>query len=309
MLELPKIGFNRSVDQINVDRIKLADWLEASVVFGDGDVSRAAIADVLAEEGVAGDQDIGNAVADEGIAQLALRLSRAPSITTFEVVGTDIEKRVDWREHVGSSFVLLLSLSPLYPQWALANRDYITQGLLFERFCEVVCSRLFSGWDVCRTGWTPNGQADIPTIVQYLSTRLFTSGHADPATWAGQHANDAGLDLLCYRPFGDDRQGLPYYTLQCASGVGWTGKLHQPCTKEWMKLLDAAFEPTRGLLIPFEVESDEIKRRSLRIGGPLLDRTRLLGAAGNTNAWLPDALVADLLAWLEPRVQSLPFAA
>lgn len=309
MLEIPSVGFNRSVDQINVNRVALADWLEASVVFGEEALTRAEVVDTLSETGVVVNQEVGHAVVDEGLSRLAARLASAPTMSTYSLQAGSIEKGRDWADDVGCSFLLFLSLLPLYPRWARDRADYPNQGWLFERVCEAACIRLFDGWEVVRMGWTPAGPVDVPTIVESLSGRLGTTGHPDPGIWAGRSANDAGLDLLCYKPMGDERGALPYYALQCASGAGWTDKLHEPCPATWMKVLDAAFAPSKGLLIPFEVEREEMQQRCLRIGGPLIDRTRILLVGTGSNDWLPAPLVADLQAWLTPRVQSLPFAA
>ncbi len=36
--------------------------------------------------------------------------------------------------------------------------------------------------------------------------------------WIGHNDKDGGLDLVCYRDFMDEREGMPMYFLQCASG-------------------------------------------------------------------------------------------
>ena len=43
MLSIPSVGFNRSVNKNNIAFDLLGDWIEASVMFGDDDVSKTDI--------------------------------------------------------------------------------------------------------------------------------------------------------------------------------------------------------------------------------------------------------------------------
>ena len=47
MLSLPSQGLARSVTRHNVDRDVLIDWLEGSVLFLDGEVSKSDVVDTL----------------------------------------------------------------------------------------------------------------------------------------------------------------------------------------------------------------------------------------------------------------------
>lgn len=308
MLTLPVSGFSRSVNVNNVRRPVLGDWLEASVMFGSENCSKSDAVDILVEEGVTDSQNMAHNIVGEGWSELETRRLHGGPTTTFSLVGDVIVKGTAWTDDLARSFLLLLSLFESYPKWAEAHRDTVGQGVLFERLCAHAFGCIFKDWYVYRAGWSPSGNKDIPGIVTELTAVLGTIGHPNPAQWAGQHANDAGLDLLCFRAFPDARECVPILALQCASGENWTKKLTEPSTNLWQKLLDSAYEPMRGLTIPFVVDRVELARRCAVIEGPLFDRNRLLSVGTGTNAWLEPGLAADIAAWLAPRVATLPFS-
>ena len=179
---------------------------------------------------------------------------------------------------------------------------YKRQRLTYASF-----QQLFGSWTIYRAGWSPSGGKDIPAIVHEISALLGTPGHADPHVWTGRRANDAGLDLLCFRGFPDARDCVPMIAVQCASGANWISKLTEPVPNVWGKILDASFNPTRALAIPFVIDKEELRRRCATIEGPLFDRNRILSASTHDANWVDQALQNDINNWLEPRVANLPF--
>lgn len=307
MLNLPTAGFNRSVNVKNVRRSILGDWLEASVIFGSAGCSKTDAVDVLTEESVTDSQDMARNIVDEGWTEIESRIRNGGATQTLGLGLERLEKLNDWRSDPVRSFMLMLGLFEAYPQWARTYRDPNSQGALFERVTAACCERILLGWQIYRAGWSPAGPKSIPLVVRELSIKLGVSGHPNPVEWAGRAANDAGLDLLCFRSFPDTHECVPYLALQCASGSNWTDKLTEPSVAQWQILLAAAFRPTRALAIPFVVDREELKRRCAVIEGPLFDRHRLLSAGDGSAAWVEPALAHDLEQWLEPRVAALPF--
>lgn len=126
--------------------------------------------------------------------------------------------------------------------------------------------------------------------------------------WTRATANEAGLDLVCARPFEDRRGGRPLFFLQCASGANWRDKLRTPDIRCWSKLIDFSNDPQRGFAVPFSLLKDEFRRSCCSVNGMLLDRHRLLSIpTDKPSGWIPEDLRENLLAWLRPRVEALPF--
>lgn len=316
MLPLPQRGFSQSVNVNNINREALGDWLEASALFGDDQFSMTDVADILVEQGVVStpdyqdeeveddDQDLANRIAMEGWVELRNRLKSSGAARNFQVDNDVVKTTGCWTTDPVRSFLVLLSLNPLYTNWAAACREIGDQGLLFERVSANACERIFEGWHVYRAGWSAEGAKSIPHIVADLSDLLGVRGSTNLEDWVGRSAKDAGLDLLCFRQFPDRQECVPYLAIQCASGHNWTSKLQQPSTNTWQGLLGAMYQPMRGLTIPFVVDDLKRKQSCGQIEGPLFDRNRLLSAGSHIDEWMPD-MADELIDWCRPRIDLL----
>lgn len=316
MLPLPQKGFSQSVNVNNVNREALGDWLEASALFGDDQFSMTDVADILVEQGVVStpdyldeeveddDQDLANRIAMEGWVELRNRLKSSGIARNFQVDDDVVKTTGCWTTDPVRSFLVLLSLNPLYTNWAAACREISDQGLLFERVSANACERIFEGWHVYHAGWSAEGAKSIPQIVDDLSGLLGVRGSTNLTDWVGRSAKDAGLDLLCFRKFPDGQECVPYFAIQCASGNNWTSKLQEPSTSRWQKFLDSAFRPMRGLTIPFVIDDRKMAQSCLEIEGPLFDRNRLLSAGSHIDGWMAD-MADELIDWCRPRIELL----
>ena len=313
MLPLPEKGFNQPVTPMNLNRPIMGDWLEASALFCGAEFSQSDVADILVEQGVIGlgdadptegEQDVANAIAEEGWSEMRSRMDASGGAKTFDVAGDRITTNGDWRDDPVRAFLVLLSLMPLYPKWANACREVGQQGSLFEAVSAKACERIFEGWQVYHAGWSANGPKTVAQIVADLVGLMGVRGNPNLGEWAPKAAKDGGLDILCFRAFPDQRECVPYFAIQCASGANWTTKLHQPATGKWKTWLDSAFEPTRALMIPFVVDRVEMGQRCLEIAGPLFDRNRVLSAGSNIENWMAD-IADDLINWSRPRIELL----
>ena len=98
---------------------------------------------------------------------------------------------------------------------------------------------------------------------------------------------------LFYRPFPDNRVGVPVYLMQCASGENWVHKLHEPDLNVWTKIILFAATPSKAIAIPFVLLDKEFKQRCNRVNGMLLDRYRLLAAVNHNGKWVPNFLETE----------------
>ena len=310
MLEIPSVGFQRSTTKSNVKTRYLADWLEANILFVEPDVAKTDVVDMLIEYQICPDdqQDLAHQIAVDGWDELDRRKRWGGVPSSVSINSARIEAHDSWESTPLWSFFVLLSTLRIFPDWAKTHQAYAVQGDLFERVVETICPAMLPGWTSYRTGWSPSDTKDIRAIVRELCTRLFVSG-GNLDRWLKPTDNDGGLDIVCYREFEDEREALPTFFLQCASGKNWRDKVETPNPVVWQKYLDSAVQPSTGIVAPFVIEDWELRRAALVGQVVVFDRLRMLSSAEAAGTTLPEGLLAELLAWMRPRVNDLPSAA
>lgn len=312
MLVLPQTGMARSVEpEHNVQLDVLCDWIEASLAFTKLNfISESDIVDVLCEEEIYESQDFAWELADNTLAELRRRQSCLAAGSPFKIHGDRVVRTKDWENVPAYSFCLTLACAKWYPKWSAAlGNNYSKQGQLFEEVAEGALEKLLPGWKVHRAGWSPDNAAKIKKVVSDVANML-REAEGDLQPWVSEDANEAGLDIVCYRPFADSRPGLPTLFVQCASGKHHEHKLGTPNMKEWGKLIRfTAVLPQRSFVTPYVFTDNEFKRVSNKVDGLLLDRVRLLSAGNDGGSWLSEKLNKRLCEWVLPRIQKLERAA
>lgn len=308
MLALPERGLQRSVKRHNSDFALLCDWLEAIALFGgDGEVAGSDIIDLLRENEVYETQafawEIVNAVFAKVRERKRVLGAGYPLRTTG---GTRIVADGPWTDHAPYAFCLLLSLSKAYPSWWRAfGTNYTVQGQLFEDLTAEAVALSFSGWSVHQTGWSASATKSLKSIVTEVA-ELLGEVTGDVVRWSAKKAKEAGLDLLCYRPFADGRVGLPVMLFQCASGGDWKDKLHAPEMAVWTRIVTFAVAPRKAFAMPFALDVDDFRYHTTLVEGLLLDRDRLLAPGHGAALWVTPELSQRLIDWITPRLDTLP---
>lgn len=310
MLSIPEVGFSRSIAVSRVDSNASADWLEASVLFDGPELSRGEVVDLLLEEQICGDgnQDLAHQIAEEAWRELERRQRWGGLPETVEVSNSKIVGVEDWREDVIRAFFVLLAIQKIFPEWSRERQSFVTQGNLFEKVVEKICPALLPGWNTYRAGWSMENTKRIPDIVAELTNLINVRGAADLGEWSRPDDKDGGLDLVCYRDFGDGREAMPVYFLQCASGKNWRNKIDTPNAELWYKCLNAAVRPSTGIVAPFVIDDRELRRAALMGQVVVFDRIRTMSAAKEFEIVMEHDLCEQVIEWMEPRVQDLPRA-
>src|SRR5438105_4443497 len=96
MLQLPDSGLRSSVKKHNCDLDAVCDWIEASVLFSDGVVSRSDIVDNLMAEEVYQDEDFAGEFVERALAVVASRVGWTGNVAALESSGSGLRRRVDW---------------------------------------------------------------------------------------------------------------------------------------------------------------------------------------------------------------------
>lgn len=308
MLVIPEIGMARSVEpEHKVELDVFCDWIEASLAFTDVDfISGSDIVDILCEEEIYESQEFAWELIESAFSELRRRQNCLALGAPFNVERDRITKTKDWKGVPAYSFCLTLSCVKWYPKWSASlGKTYSKQGELFEKVAAGALERLFPGWEIHRTGWSPDKAEKIKEVVSNVA-KMLREPQGELQPWVTKDANEAGLDIVCYRPFADSRPGLLAIFAQCASGKHHEHKLGTPNMKEWGKIISfTASVPQRSFITPYVFTDDEFKRKSNKVDGLLLDRIRLLSAGNDGAEWLPENLKENLRAWVSPRIAKL----
>lgn len=314
MLVLPKIGMASSVEpEHKVELDVLCDWIEASLAFTKlSFISGSDVVDILCEEEIYESQEFAWELVDNAITELQRRQTCLAGGSPFDVQGDRIVRTKDWEAVPAYSFCLTLACAKWYPDWSASmvktgkkRPDYSEQGQLFELLTSAALEKLLPGWKVHRAGWSPDNAAKIQKVVSDV-VKILREAEGELQPWVPEDANEAGLDIVCYRPFADSRPGLPTIFVQCASGKHHEHKLGTPNMKEWGKIIRfTAVLPQRSFVTPYVFTDNEFKRVSNKVDGLLLDRVRLLSAGNDGGEWVSADLATNLREWVTPRIAKL----
>lgn len=307
MLQVPRRGFQPSAKKNNIKVEILGDWLEANLLFFQEPISKVDVVDFLDEQQICMDQDLAHIIADEGWSELRRRKQAASiSDARLSIDGKSVYTGVRWEDDPIRAFFVALSLFYAYPDWGEERRNAPVQGLLFERVVEAISRNLFPGWETYRVGWSPAFTESMHDVVKELCDRLNCVGSSKLDHWIPDQAKDGGLDLVCYKHFNDDREALPIYLLQCASGSNWRAKVNTPSPDNWQKYLDSAVRPGTGIAAPFVVPAKKLRVSALQGQAIVLDRLRLLSGLYVDESVIDEPLKSDVIEWLTPFLAELP---
>lgn len=110
--------------------------------------------------------------------------------------------------------------------------------------------------------------------------------------------NDAGVDVVVWRPFVDGRPGFPVLLVQCTVQLTWEGKLEDINVDLWQRWIDfPTAPPQKALVIPFaETGPVELWTDRTTRAGMIIDRIRLLELLGQMQCAELQALTDERVA-------------
>jgi len=311
MLALPDKGMSRSVNEHNVNLDVLCDWIEASIVFDDDELSKSYVTDILIEEQIYRNQDFAAERVSDAWAIVARRMDYLARPLGISVSGNRIIRKDEWDQFPAYAFCLALSCVELYSElpspW---GENYVEQGSLFEELAEESLEQTLQGWTVKRVGWSSsNNPIPLSDEIQGIISDLNEKEGADAGLHLTTTTKDLGLDLLAYLSFGDQQPSIPILLVQCASGSNWTSKRHTPDMDLWKKVVCFNSEPVRGFVIPFGFADNlQFRRDAAPVNGLFVERYRLLKPFRQNRYEVSGALNSQLEGWTRPRMDLLPRA-
>ena len=308
MLALPHDGMQRSINSHNIRFDNLCDWIEGSILF-DEDTDKISVMEVvetLTDEHVYESPDFAQERVNDAWSVLEHRLNWIAPAMPFSISYPDVKRIDSWKDTPAHSFCVLVSLAQCYRKWwrCISRNDYNEQGELFELLTQESLRTQFSNWSVKRTGWSYTHPTRLNETVNRIADCLgrATRNNINP----NSQGKEAGLDLLCYHPFPDNRTGFPVYLMQCTTRQDWEKKVTQPSIARWFDFIDFVVRPQKAFAIPFAPSDEDFREWCVEIEGMFLDRYRLLAAARYCKRWESSSLGDRIIKWAEPRVNQLP---
>ncbi len=309
MLSIPETGFSKSTKTHNCSVTVVCDWIEASLLEDETEISQTKIADILHEQNFyEKDGQSNSRLCDEFLAILWTELERrqrlAGQATIFNVSGKRVSRVPALDSAIVNSYLLVLSCAEYYKELREKKiTNYVLQGELFEDFC---CESLNShGWIAKRTGWSSTkGAKKLPATVEAISRALNETDINNLSVKRFTNDNEAGCDLVSHWPYDDEHAGRPVVLLQCASGIDFKHKLATPDIQVWCNLIAFSTIPLRGFCTPFAFDRGRFESHSRKVRGLFLDRYRLLQPLANKG--ISKALERRIKAWMKPRIKALP---
>ena len=309
MLTLPDKGIHRSITVHNVDLNILTDWIEASVVFVDEQLSKSDVIDVLMEEQIYESQSFAAEKIEVAWNVISLRMNYLDHPLGINVNGNRITRTDTWEIFPAYGFCLTLSCVSLYSHLPTSwENGYGIQGELFEELVLETFNQTLPKWTVKRIGWS--GTSNPISLVETLPTIISDLNETEGAEYnlhIDKTVKDMGLDLLAFYSFGDEQASIPVLLVQCASGRNWTSKRNTPDIDLWKKIISFNSQPVRAFAMPFAfADTLEFRKEAAHVNGVFIDRYRLLKAFRQKDASVSNDLNKRLENWIRPRIDQLP---
>lgn len=303
MYVLPEKGISPSKTVHNCDKIAVADWVLASSLFGEEDVSRVDVLDALMESQVYSDQKF----CQEFVADIWRLLENFFADISSPCITYDsraIRSNSNWKADKALAYCLTASLRYYYEAWSKKCGNYLVQGQILEELTRLSLSAHHPNIVFKTTGWSGinNNQKFSELVNQICSDANFTELGLD--LWDTGMVKDKGLDVYGYFQSKGRRPSAPFLMFQCASGGNWKDKRGTPDISTWKSIIQTYSTPLRGMAIPFLVNEIDFQQSLIIIQGPLLDRSVLLSGI-NGNGALDQDLQDSIDEWVESRIDKL----
>ncbi|REC50635.1 MULTISPECIES: hypothetical protein [Chryseobacterium] len=266
----------------NPDSINnVADWAEFYVFASNDNLSKSELSSYI-EDSSGSEPD--QAFIDDIWLELERRLFLYGNPPPFILETREIIPLLDWTSAPEYLTCLILSIDG-------NSVDSVKTGKLFERLSSKAISNYFNGNSIIY------GHPSRQTI-RSIASQMSETFVKEPST----NYKDRGVDIICWKPFSDNRKSQIAVLIQCAAGFNWDQKLLGIPHKAWMQYIHWGADPLKGFTAPIvitEKRYDDI----VTDAGIMFDRARIYQNV--QYQYLEDnTLIDDLKAWCRPKIES-----
>jgi len=192
---------------------------------------------------------------------------------------------IEWENNPGYLMCLILSIDG-------NSVEPASTGKLFERLsCHAV--KNYFGGEAVIYGF-PQKQS-VENICAQMNERF----GLNPSS----NFKDRGVDIICWKPFGDRRKSQLAAIIQCAAGHNWSKKLLSVPIDAWRQyVLWSGSLPIKGFTTPIIIEDSEFHDIAVD-AGLMFDRPRIFRNI-QAERMEDDSLYPDLVRWCSTRVNN-----
>jgi len=258
--------------------IELTDWIEATMVAEQRNkISRSRLRRYFRNMMIVDENDL-----EIHLELIFQEINRRKQITQnyypFSEEGSGTQFRSD-EETLPYIFLLLLTMSePLRSEKRQGEVEILLDMLVLDAL-----SQYLSGESKgVRFGWPRSGDhpPSFPQAIEWLAGQLgLPVGKGEKRL----ERKDAGVDVVVWRPFRDEREGYVTILAQCTVAFDWAPKAKDIIIDLWRGYIDFGKDPIICIAIPFVIPQpfakwDEL-RRTVHF---VLDRLRICELIGNS---------------------------
>lgn len=261
----------------------VADWVEYHLCVTGRDLSKSELSSQI--ESSSGSEPT-TAFIDDIWNELERRLFLyGEDYPPYQVSSRLITPLIDWSEYPEYLMCIILSIDG-------NSVEVAKTGKLFERLsCKAVKNYL--GGEAVIYGF-PQKQS-----VEDICALMYERFGYNPSS----NFKDRGVDIICWKPFGDKRKSQLAAIIQCAAGHNWDKKLLSVPIDAWRQyVLWSGTLPIKGFTTPIIIEDSDF-HDVVTDAGLMLDRPRLYRNICSVQDNDP-SLKTDLINWCQDRVRS-----
>jgi hypothetical protein len=262
------------------DPLNIADWVEFYVIYSNQPISKAKMGSLTAAD---------EETVDSTIGELGRRQLLYGNSSPFQLNGSNIEPKFSWENKPELMLCLIFTLRGVE---RVTGQDDGTK--LFERLSGEAAKAYLVG-EAEVIGF-PNRVHLIQQIEQLSQKTHELLGIRQP----DPQDKDKGVDVVAWKPHGDNRENQVVLLLQCAAGANFSEK-KQISLRAWRELIHWSVDPIRGIMIP-HIPSREEWHDIMNDYDLIFDRVRIFKAL--YNATLPPDLIRDILLWCQNKLQN-----
>jgi len=260
----------------------VADWIEFYTITLNESLSKSELSSYI-EEASGSEPD--QAFIDDIWLELERRLFLYGSPSPFLLEAREVTpSNLAWSDIPEYIACLILSID--------GNAvDSVKTGKLFERLSSKAVSNYFNGHSIIY------GHPSRQTV-RSIATLMSETFISEPTSTY----KDRGVDIICWKPFNDQRKSQLAVIIQCAAGFNWDQKLLSIPYKAWTQYIHWGTDPLKGFTAPIVINENRFDD-IVTDAGIMFDRPRIYRNV-QYNFTSDATLMDDLIAWCQPKIQS-----
>lgn len=286
--------------------VEWADWLELSLIFGDGGVSRSDFGEMLELRGLTLDEQ--EELIDGAFLEISRREALLGDLYPCSNEGPRVALKTAWTDWLAFSFLVALGTRHMFD--TTAAKGQTTEGAgplntgeyarLFEHLVTDGLAAYLGGQAIrIAAPREPPVPTSFPECLQYLCTEMSEEAR-EPEN---PNARDEHVDIVGWRPFLDRRGGQVIVLAQCKTGRKWRSETDHIELDVWTNQVKWDEGPVKAFAFPFVFDGDDWHYQSHK-HGILFDRLRLSSLVAD--ARLEQAIQERLKTWCESFREALP---